>query len=313
MLQKSSNALSLMKQLKEGLIAPEEALNEAFPDPYVHIKDISVDALKVEVLPSGFRVFDEHFVLKRGRPQLVTIAAYTSHGKSAMLLQLAANVAKHGPVFVHSFEMEEKDLKSRLLAPRINVPLERIMRDEIPSEKLHEADIRFESLNLHLCSDPNTEVTFMEQACIQKAKKVGNPLMIVADYLQFMKGPMNRGESKRLEIGDILQRLRSLSYKMKCPIVMGSQMNRNCELRGKGIEREKGVGEYRPIMSDLSEASTIGHDSDVVFFITRQEQYDGRRPGEADILCVKNRGGKTFESRFQWSGALCSFYEARGI
>lgn len=303
----------LPSQIKAGEITPEQALEAAFPSTYSHIKDISVEDLKIEVLPSGFKVLDDNFFLKRGKAQLVTVAAATSHGKSAILLQIAANVSRIGPVFVHSFEMEHEDLKARLLAPRIDAPLEDIIRGRIPLSKLHKADSDFAALNMHLACDSSAEVVDVERQCVDMAKKVGNPALLVVDYLQYMHGPTNHGSIRTLEIRDIMQRLKALAERLECPVLMGSQLNRECERRGKAIEARKGVGEYKPAMLDLADCSKIGHDSDIVLFVTRQEQYDGTRPGEADFVCAKNRGGKRFEAQLKWSGSYCSFYEEVGL
>lgn len=111
-----------MKQLKDGEITPEQAVEDAFPSPFIRIQDISVEDLSVEPLSTGFKVLDDNLFLKEGRPELVVVGAGTSHGKSAFMLQLAANVSQKGPVPFFSLEMDERDIKARLLAPRINTP-----------------------------------------------------------------------------------------------------------------------------------------------------------------------------------------------
>lgn len=280
-------------------------------DNYDKIGRFDFASLRVDSIPSGFDVFDKHFVIKRNKAQLVTVAAYTSHGKTALMMQLAANVSRHGPVFVHSFEMSKSELETRLLASIANYPAERIMRGDIPREKLNKALRDYQSRNLYLCKSSNNTLPYIQASCFEKAKQIGKPLMIVVDYLQLMSSGVDRSQRTR-EIADCMRGLKTLAEQLECPIILGSQLNRSCEIRGKEIEKHKGVGEYRPILSDLAESSSIAHDSDVVLFITRQEQYDGSRPNQADILCSKNRSGQTFETQFQWSGETCTFYETSG-
>lgn len=281
-------------------------------DNYDKIGNFDFDALRVDALPSGFNVFDKHFVLKRGKAQLVTVAAYTSHGKTALMMQLATTVAKEGPVFVHSFEMSKMELETRLLASLAGFPAERIMRGDIPKDKLTKAVREYAARKLYLCKSTNNTLPYIQSSCFEKAKQVGKPSLIVVDYLQIMSGGVDRAQRTR-EIADCMRGLKTLAEQLECPVLLGSQMNRNCELRGKEIEKHKGVGEYRPILSDLAESSSIAHDSDVVLFITRQEQYDGTKPNQAEILCSKNRSGQTFEASFQWSGETCSFYEGPSL
>lgn len=277
-------------------------------DNYDKIGNFDFSSLRVDPIHTGFSVFDRHFVLKRGKPQLVTIAAFTSHGKTALMMQIAAHVSKEGPVFVHSFEMSKTELETRLLAGIANYPAEQIMRGDIPKDKLEIALAEYSSRNLYLCKSTNNTLAYIQSSCFEKAKQVGKPSLIVVDYLQIMSAGINRDLRTR-ELADCMQGLKTLSEQLECPILMGSQLNRNCEQRGKAIETKKGLGEYRPIISDLAESSTIAHDSDVIIFVTRQEQYDGTRENQADILCAKNRSGQTFEEIFRWSGETCSFFE----
>ncbi len=311
-LEQCAHTTAANPQVTETAATPEKSSESGVAvyvvDNYEKIGNFDFSSLKVDVLPSGFAVFDKHFVLKRGKAQLVTVAAYTSHGKTAMMMQLAANVSQHGPVFVHSFEMSKSQLETRLLASIAKYPAERIMRGDIPKDKLTKAIKDYESRSLFLCKSTNNTLAYIQASCFEKAKQVGKPLMIVVDYLQIMSAGRDRDMRTR-EIKDCMLGLKTLAEQLECPIVLGSQMNRKCEERGKAIELRKGVGEYRPITADLAESSSIAQDADVLLFITRQEQYDGTRPNQADILCTKNRDGQVFEEEMQWSGELCSFYE----
>ncbi len=297
-----------------GTATPEKSTENGSADPFLvdnynRIGEFDFSSLKVEALPSGFSVFDKHFVLKKNKAQLITVAAYTSHGKTALMMQIAANVSRHGPVFVHSFEMAKSELETRLLANIAEYPAEAIMRGDIPAAKLAKAMAEYKRRKLYLCKSTNNTLAYIQTSCFEKAKEVGKPALIVVDYLQIMDGHKDRVDRRR-EIADCMKGLKTLAEKLECPILLGSQLNRNCESRGKSIELRKGIGEYRPIIGDLAESSNIAHDSDVVLFVTRQEQYDGSRPNQADILCAKNRSGQTFESVFEWSGEKCSFYES---
>lgn len=280
-------------------------------DNYDKVGGFDFSSLRVDAIPSGFAIFDRHFVLKKHKAQLVTVAAYTSHGKTALMMQLAANVSRYGPVFVHSFEMSKTELETRLLAGIANYPAEKIMRGEIPKDRLTKAVKDYSGRQLYLCKSTNNTLPYIQTSCFEKAKQVGQPSLIVVDYLQLMSSGTGK-VSRTWEISECMKGLKTLAEQMQCPVLLGSQLNRECEKRGKAIEQRKGVGEYRPIISDLAESSAIAHDSDVVLFITRQEQYDGTRHNQADIICAKNRSGQTFDALFQWSGETCSFFETQG-
>lgn len=304
---KSSN-VTLMQQLKDGKLTPEEAINNAFPSPFTHVKDVSVEQLRIEALTTRFKFLDNNLVFKKGRPELVVVGAGTSHGKSAFMLQVAANISEQGPVFVYSLEMDERDIKARLLAPRISTPLEHIMAGKVHSSKLAKADSVFSKMNLHLCTNGRREVSYVQSSAYDMAQKVGPPILVVVDYLQLMRGPSKATRTN--EIAEILGSLKQLAKEMKCPVLIGSQLNRNCERRGKSIEFDKGVADYTPIKSDLMDSGSIEHDADVIMFLSRPYVYDQEtRPNEADFIIAKNRNGRICNGILGFSGSLCSFSE----
>ena len=302
---------TLIKQIKDGLLTPEEAIENAFPSPFVHVKEISVDQLSVDPLPTGFSALDQHLFLKKDRAELVVVGAGTSHGKSAFMLQVAANVAKKGRVFVFSLEMDERDIKARLLAPRINVPLQKIMAGGVPSNKLKQANDLFTEMQLYLCTNGKRDINHIRQTALDAAKQIGAPDLVVLDYLQLLRGPNKN--TRTAEIADILGAVKELAKALHCPIMIGSQLNRECERRGRKIQIDKGIGDYRPMNADLMDSGSIEHDADVILFISRQFQYDRTRLGEADIVMTKNRGGKVFDAVFEFTGELCAFYESRQV
>lgn len=298
-----------MKAIKEGSLTPEAAIEAAFPSPFTAIKDISVDQLKVEPLATGFKFLDSRLVLKRNRPELIVVGARPGHGKSALLLQTAAFVSSmSGPVLFYSLEMDTRDLKARLVAPRIQRPLDKIMRGQISQKELHSASKAFESMQLNICANGRRNVGYLCQSALDFAKKT-KPVLVVVDYIQKMTGTNNN--TRTGEISEMLGQLKELAIKLGCPIFMASALNRNCEYRGKQTEVQKGAGrgDYKPIVSDLYESSAIEADADVILLLSRQYLHDRTRPNEADISVAKNRNGKVGSEIFQYSGELCSFYE----
>lgn len=304
----SSTGSSLRKALKEGTITPEKAIQEAFPSPFTKISDISLELLKIHPLPTGFRILDRHLVLKQGRPELVVVGAGTSHGKSAFMLQVAAEISKSHPVFVFSLEMDERDIKARLLADKLSQPLDQIMEGRIPLSRLTGADDEFKKMNLHLCTNGRREIQYIQSSSYDLAKQEGRPGLIVVDYLQLMRGPVKG--TRTAEIAEILCGLKSLAKEMGCPVLIGSQLNRSCERRGKQLEMETGQADYTPMKSDLMDSGSIEHDADVIMFLSRHYVYDQEtRPNSADFIIAKNRNGKIGKWVLDFCGTTCSFKE----
>jgi replicative DNA helicase len=126
-----------------------------------------------------------------------------------------------------------------------------------------------------------------------------------------MRGPSK--STRTAEIAEILGSLKELAKSLRCPILIGSQLNRECERRGKQIQMERGMGDYKPIKSDLMDSGSIEHDADVIMFISRQYVYDRSRPGEADFVIAKNRNGKLYDGILGFKGEFCSFFEMGGL
>jgi replicative DNA helicase len=308
---RSLNATDILNKLKQGELTPETALHEAFPSPFTKVSDVSIDNLQVEPLDTGLSVLNEHLVLKKDRPELVVVGAGTSHGKSAFMAQASASIAKSEPVFMFSLEMDERDIKARLLAPIAKTPLSDILGGKGNKSALKTAHSQLDHLQLYICCNGKRDVNYISQSAYDGAKRYGKPGLIVCDYLQLMRGPTKN--TRTAEIAEILGTLKELAKGLKCPVLIGSQLNRECERRGKQIELKKGIGDYRPIKSDLMDSGSIEHDADVIMFISRQYVYDRTRPGEADFIIAKNRNGKLYNGILGFKGEYCSFYEETGI
>jgi replicative DNA helicase len=234
--------------------------------PFTKISDVSIESLRVEPLKTGFHTLDEHYVLKARRPELVVVGAGTSHGKSAFMVQVASHVAQGGPVFVFSLEMDERDIKARLLAPRAQIPLQDIVAGKAQGQRLRDAALGLNNLQLYLCCNGRRDVHYITQTAYDEARTLGAPHLVVVDYLQLVKGPNK--PTRTAEIAEILGVLKEMAKTLKCPVLIGSQLNRNCERRGKEIEMDKGLADYTPMKSDLMDSGSIEHDADVIMFIS---------------------------------------------
>lgn len=285
--------------IKQGLVNFDQIL---YPGKYLH--DIDVKNLKIEVLPSGFRSLDEYMFLKKGRSELVVIGGRPSHGKSALMFQIAYQVSAHTPVHVFSLEMDQEQILTRLISGMINVPISAIQRghhvekvtaarDEIKKTRKYIVDDRA-GINIHELAD----------AARQRAKKDGTGLIVI-DYLQLLR--VEKGHSKDDEIGAITRELKALAKELHVPIVVGSQLNRNNESRGGS------GGKYRPQLSDLRESGNIEQDSDLVAFVHRESRYTGLRVDEADIIISKNRNGPSGDIIMKWAPAQTRFEDLESI
>jgi replicative DNA helicase len=114
--------------------------------------------------------------------------------------------------------------------------------------------------------DDTGSTTIMELRSKARRLKSREPSLglIIVDYLQLMASDRNV-ESRVQEVSQISRALKVLARELEVPILAMSQLSRAVEQRH----------DKRPILSDLRDSGSIEQDSDLVFFVHRDEYYMG--------------------------------------
>lgn len=298
----SASKEELMAAMAAGTLTPEQAVRE-FEAPAKHISEIDMSQAKAEILPSGLEQLDDVGVLRKGRGRLITIGARPGQGKSALMFQLAMAAAKVGPVLSFSLEMSHEELAERMVSFVLEKPANKLLDGSMDKVHMARGMKELGRYQLYLDDRERINIDTLRSAALNFAS-ARPPVMIVIDYLQLIRSQF--GRSREQEVAEITGGLKGLANKLKCPIIVGAQLNRNCETRGRSD------GNYIPMLSDLRESGSIEQDSDAVIFLSRQEEYDGTRPGEADVVIAKNRAGPKGRLLMKFSHSLTRFYDRRG-
>jgi replicative DNA helicase len=109
--------------------------------------------------------------------------------------------------------------------------------------------------------------------------------LVIVDYLQLMTSGAT-AENRVQEVSQISRALKVLARDLEVPILAMSQLSRAVEQRH----------DKRPILSDLRESGSLEQDSDLVFFVYRDEYYMGdesEQQGIAEVILAKHRNGPT--------------------
>jgi replicative DNA helicase len=262
---------------------------------------ISREGIQMTGTPSGFRELDE--ITGGFQPgNLIILAARPSMGKSALVTNIAENVALHPSnpraVALFSLEMSESELAQRFVASQSSIKGDDLrrgrLRDERKWRKVLDTAQRFHSAPLHI--DDSSDISMLEIRA--KARRLhqqadGGLGMIIVDYLQLLR-PDGRTDNRVEQVGQMSRGLKILARELECPVIALSQLSRGVEQRN----------DKRPLLSDLRESGNIEQDADLVMFIYRDEYYNKETSdaiGEAELLIAKHRNGSlgTVEVMFQ--------------
>jgi replicative DNA helicase len=208
------------------------------------------------------------------------IAGHTSHGKTALAMQIAADCGV--PVLLCSAEMSARQLVLRALANESGLPTWRILSRgywgaDGTRALLDAAD------NLHgnpIMIDDRGAMTPARVASrarrLKQSKGIG---LVIVDYINiFSPSIRKRGDSREREVAAMSGEFKALAKQIDCPVVVLAQLNRK-------------NGSDRPQVENLRDSGTLGQDADAILFVHRPEK--GKRnndePEPAEIIVAKNR------------------------
>ena len=229
---------------------------------------------------------------------LVLLGARPSVGKTAMALNIAANVARRGQkVLIFSLEMLHDELAERFVAQGgvsmdtlVNLQ-ERQQAERDPQcwRTIAEISAVLSKFPILINDDPGITVSGIRS---QAMAEEGLALIIV-DFLTLMRSE-RRFESRNLEVGAMSRGLKLLASELKIPILALTQLN-----------REKSDGEM-PTLRDLRDSGELEQNANKVLLMWNVNKAEGR----VGVSVAKNRNGKTGMVMFQFDGAHMRFIES---
>lgn len=232
---------------------------------------------------------------------LLILAARPGQGKTALIINMAQNIAVKDkqPVGIFSLEMSQEELVDRLLVGQADVDAWRLK-----TGKLTEADFTKLSEAMGLLADapifiddtPGISISQIRTKARRLQMEHGVKLIIV-DYLQLVD-PGKRLESRVQEVSVISQSMKNLARELKIPVIAVSQLSRAVEHRG----------ERKPQLADLRESGAIEQDADVVMFIYRPEAEVTSNIVQTKLLIAKHRNGPQGEIDLLFRGDRIRFY-----
>jgi len=274
------------RHVKQDITSLESILGDSFD----RLDDLHRNKGGIRGIPTGLRDLDK-LLAGFQRSDLIVVAARPSMGKTALMLNIALNIAtkaKQGSVLFFSLEMSKEQLVDRLLAAEAGVDAWKLRTGEGLTDQdferlsagmgeLAEAPIFIDDTSGITVSDLRTKARRMHHQ---------HPLaVIMVDYLQLMSGGSRFATTANRvqEISEISRGLKILARELNVPVVAASQLSRSVESRTPQI----------PQLADLRESGSIEQDADVVAFLYREEYYnpETNKQNITEILVKKHRNG----------------------
>lgn len=251
-------------------------------------KTVKTGIADVDNVTSGFRP-----------GQLVVLGARPSMGKTSLAVGIARQAALAGrTVAFFTLEMSADEVVQRLLADLGDVELARIathnLREQDLSAVLAAAN-RLHKTRVFI----GENCDHIDSVCTQLRHQHGGVDLIVVDYLQLMSV---RAESREQQIATLSRGLKRLAQRVKAPVLVLSQLNRQIEQRAN----------KRPQLSDLRESGAIEQDADIVLLLWREGYYSpDADQTKAELVVAKHRNGPTGLVSLQWDQTRARFSQAK--
>lgn len=274
--------------------------------------------------PTGFAALDA--ILAGGMVnRLYVVVGRPGHGKTALMLGIGSNVAAAGRSVVEfHMELDEQEVFRRRLSAESDV-FEAKLRDPASISAVHgdwdqinrAAGVIGEwSQRIRLHCQPGMTASQIAAMATKAANDAEGELgLVTVDHLHIMEHPREKGQRKDDAMGESTGVLRDLALSLKCPVLMGCQLNRGLESRG--------TWEKRPGMADIREVGALEQDAYAVlgcfmpfrYGLSFTEEHVGEQCREkvpdtyAEIVVSKNRGGRTGFVPMSWRGPTLKWGE----
>lgn len=279
-----------------GFIPIKESLAESFD----RIDELHKKGLGYRGIRSGFVDLDN--ILSGMQPSnLLILAARPGQGKTAMVINMAQNIAieQKNPVGIFSLEMSQEELVDRLLVGQADVDAWRLKTGKLSESdftKLSQAMGELADAPIFIDDTPGITISEMRTKARRLQLEQGIKLLIV-DYLQ-LADPGRRYDNRVQEVSIISQGLKNLARELKIPVLAVSQLSRAVEHRG----------ERKPQLADLRESGAIEQDADVVMFLYRTDAEITSNIIPTKLSIAKHRNGPMGEVDLLFKGDRIRFY-----
>lgn len=264
-----------------------------------YVDQVSRRSTALVGIPTGYPSLDS-LLAGWQRSDLIIVAARPSMGKTSFALGSALAAAKEGyRVGVLSIEMSRRQVGLRLHGMGAPIDVHALKTGSLSPQGwtlLAATAQQFESLPFWIDDSSVLTVEHIAAKARQLQARSGLDLLVV-DYLQLLQ--LHDAKTHQQGIADASRKLKLLAKELDIPVLVLSQLSRECERRP----------DKRPMLSDLRDSGAIEQDADVVLFLYREEVYtrETEEKGIAEILIRKHRNGPIGDRRLRFVDRFARF------
>lgn len=261
---------------------------------------------------TGFKDLDE--VIKVNKGDLIVVASRPSMGKSTFVLNVLSHIAldEKKSVLFFSLEDSKEQIINKLIISNSMVEAEKFQlynkykQENTDKPELSEDDWDRIAYGLNLLKDAPIHIASdapysIDDICIKstRLKKKNNIDAIIIDYLQLILFNKKKLLSRDEEITEILRKLKVLAKILDVPVIITSQLSRECEKRD----------DKRPIIEDFTNSkNAITTYSDKILFLYRDSYYNKKNKSNiTDVIVSKNNDGAIDTIKLAWMPEYCMF------
>ena len=259
-----------------GEIAERSATTEVHHnDELLHISEIQNEIKeeydnwgKVKGLRTGFGSLDEKLGgMDKGH--VILVGGETSNGKSALVANIAVNVAREKPVLFITLEMLATEIGARIM--------------HINHGKVDDLNLMFQKEH---------RLTYKDlKPLLERAVARDRPALVVLDYLQYL----GRGMRPE-EVAVMSKEIKTLALEFQIPFIVIVSL------------RKEGSGQGRKWtdieIQDFMGTGSIGYDADVAMIASRKDTDNNFDESGIHVKVLKVRNGKLDYNdrymRFNW-------------
>ena len=238
-------------------------------------------------VPSGFPALDR---LSSGfQPaELIIIGARPGMGKTAIALNMAANISirRNIPAAFFSLEMSDLALMIRLMSSEAGVDSHKLRTGFFAQSDFHKILAAAELVHdapLFFVDRPS--MTMLDiQSMARMLRSEEKIEIIFIDYIGLIASDNNQLQRWE-QISQVSRSLKGLARELNIPVVALSQLRREAE-------------NQKPNLSDIRESGSLEQDADMVMFLNRDreidksiEEQEAETGQRVQLMLAKNRNG----------------------